>query len=77
MKRGDMQLTDLLSIEKWIELEKEMSRRCGLDASIFDVDGIRITHNSTYESCMYNMPYIGLVLLLYKFLLALMYRLKN
>ena len=38
-----MQLTDLQPLEKWIELEKEIYSRSGLDASVFDTDGIRIT----------------------------------
>jgi ligand-binding sensor protein len=38
-----MQLTDLLSLEKWKELEKEITRRSGLDANVFNTDGIRIT----------------------------------
>ncbi|CAB1062801.1 hypothetical protein D1BOALGB6SA_7583 [Olavius sp. associated proteobacterium Delta 1] len=38
-----MNLIDILPIEKWIELEKEINKRSGLNASVFDVDGIRIT----------------------------------
>lgn len=38
-----MELTDLLPIEKWKELEREITRRSGLDANIFNTDGIRIT----------------------------------
>jgi len=38
-----MQLTDLLPLEKWIEIEKEIHRRSGLDASVFDTKGYRIT----------------------------------
>lgn len=38
-----MELTDLLPLEKWKELEKEITRRFRLDANIFNVDGIRIT----------------------------------
>ena len=38
-----MKLTDLLPLEKWKELEKEITRRSGLDANIFNTDGIRIT----------------------------------
>ncbi len=38
-----MELTDLLPVEKWIEIEKEIQRRSGLDASVFDVKGYRIT----------------------------------
>jgi ligand-binding sensor protein len=38
-----MELSDLLPLEKWKELEKEITRRSGLDANIFNIDGIRIT----------------------------------
>ena len=38
-----MNLIDILPIEKWIELEKEINIRSGLNASVFDADGIRIT----------------------------------
>jgi len=38
-----MELTDLLPIEKWKELEKKITRKSGLDANIFNIDGIRIT----------------------------------
>ena len=38
-----MKLIDILPIEKWIELEKEINKRSGLNASVFDADGIRIT----------------------------------
>ncbi|MGB2688083.1 MAG: PocR ligand-binding domain-containing protein [Desulfobacterales bacterium] len=38
-----MELTDFLPLENWKELEKEITRRSGLDANIFNIDGIRIT----------------------------------
>jgi len=38
-----MELTDLLSLEKWKEFEKEITRRSGLDANVFGIDGVRIT----------------------------------
>ncbi len=38
-----MKLTDLLPLEKWKDLEKEITRRSGLDANVFGTDGIRIT----------------------------------
>jgi ligand-binding sensor protein len=38
-----MELTDLLPIEKWKEFEKEITRRSGLDANVFGIDGVRIT----------------------------------
>ncbi|MCG6974101.1 MAG: PocR ligand-binding domain-containing protein [Desulfobacterales bacterium] len=38
-----MELTDLLSLEKWKEFEEEITRRSGLDANVFGIDGVRIT----------------------------------
>ena len=38
-----MKLTDLLTLEEWKEFEKEITRRSGLDANVFNTDGIRIT----------------------------------
>lgn len=38
-----MKLTDILSLEKWIALEKEINRISGLDSNVFDTNGIRIT----------------------------------
>jgi ligand-binding sensor protein len=38
-----MELTDLLPLEKWKEFEKEITRRSGLDANIFNIKGFRIT----------------------------------
>ncbi|MDA8403372.1 MAG: PocR ligand-binding domain-containing protein [Desulfobacteraceae bacterium] len=38
-----MELTDILSLEKWIELEKDVYKRSGLDSNVFNTKGIRIT----------------------------------
>ena len=38
-----MELTDILPIEKWMELEKDIHERSGLASNVFNVDGIRIT----------------------------------
>lgn len=38
-----MRLTEILPLEKWVKLEEEITRRSGLDANIFDTDGIRIS----------------------------------
>ncbi|MGD2273053.1 MAG: PocR ligand-binding domain-containing protein [Desulfobacterales bacterium] len=38
-----MELTDLLPLEKWVELEEEISEKFGIAANVFDVNGIRIT----------------------------------
>lgn len=38
-----MKLTDILPLDKWVELEKETNERSGLNASVFDIKGIRIS----------------------------------
>ena len=38
-----MKLTDMASSKTWIELEKKINERSGLNASVFDVDGVRIS----------------------------------
>jgi ligand-binding sensor protein len=38
-----MKLTDLLPLEQWIALEKEIHRRSGLDTNVFGTDGVRIS----------------------------------
>ena len=38
-----MELTDLLSVEEWMKLEKEIHERYELDTNVFNTDGIRIT----------------------------------
>jgi ligand-binding sensor protein len=38
-----MKLTDLLPLEKWVEFEKDIHERSGLDTNVFNTDGIRIT----------------------------------
>ena len=38
-----MKLTDIAPLEKWLELEQKINARSGLNASVFDVEGVRIT----------------------------------
>jgi ligand-binding sensor protein len=38
-----MQLTDILPLNKWVALEEEIAGRFGLDANVFDTDGVRIS----------------------------------
>ncbi|TNF56743.1 hypothetical protein EP227_00390 [bacterium] len=38
-----MNLTDLLPLEKWTDLEKDIHERSGLSSNVFDINGIRIT----------------------------------
>ena len=39
-----MELTDLAPLETWRELEQEINKRSGMNASVFNADGIRITN---------------------------------
>ena len=39
-----MELTDVAPLETWRELEQEINKRSGMNASVFNVDGIRITN---------------------------------
>ena len=45
-----MKLTDLLPLEAWVELEKEIAEKSGLSASVFDIDGIRITDHKNWSN---------------------------
>ena len=38
-----MKLMDIAPLKTWIELEQKINERSGLNASVFDVDGVRIT----------------------------------
>jgi len=38
-----VKLTDLMPIEEWVAIEEEFNQRFGLNASVFDTEGIRIT----------------------------------
>jgi len=38
-----LKLTDILPLEKWIELEKDIHQHSGLDVNVFDTEGIRIS----------------------------------
>ena len=38
-----MKLTDIAPLGKWLELEQKINERSGLNASVFDVAGVRIT----------------------------------
>jgi ligand-binding sensor protein len=45
-----MKLTDVLPLETWKELEEAIFNRSGLQASVFDVDGIRITDTKRFAN---------------------------
>jgi ligand-binding sensor protein len=38
-----MNLLELMPIEEWIEVEKEINRISGLNAAVYDAEGVRIT----------------------------------
>lgn len=38
-----MKLVDIMPVEKWVEIEKEINKRSGLNPSVYDAQGIRIT----------------------------------
>ncbi len=38
-----MKLNDILPIEKWTALEKDLHNRYGLDVNVFDTSGVRIS----------------------------------
>ncbi len=38
-----MELTDIAPIKKWMELEKEVAKRSGMDANAFNRNGVRIS----------------------------------
>ena len=39
-----MKLIDIAPLEKWLELEQKINERTGLNASVFNIDGVRITN---------------------------------
>jgi ligand-binding sensor protein len=43
-----VELTDLLSLEKWVELENDIHERSGLESNVFNTDGVRITDNKVW-----------------------------
>ena len=45
-----MQLTDLLPLDAWKKLEEELYRRSGLQASVFDAKGVRITDTKRWAN---------------------------
>ena len=38
-----MKLTDLAPLERWVELEKDIHKKSGLDVNVFDTKGYRIS----------------------------------
>ena len=38
-----MKLTDIAPLDRWVELEKEINARFGLDSNVFNIEGVRIS----------------------------------
>ena len=38
-----MKLVDIMPVEKWVEIEKEINKRSGVNAAVYDAQGMRIT----------------------------------
>ena len=47
-----MQLTDILPIEKWSDLELDLVTLYHLQSSVFNADGIRITSNKNWSNSL-------------------------
>lgn len=47
-----MQLTDILPIEKWSDLESDLVTLYHLQSSVFNADGIRITSNKNWSNSL-------------------------
>lgn len=45
-----MKLTDILPIEKWVELEKEISTLSGACANVYDIDGFKIIKEKNWSN---------------------------
>ncbi|MBR9987737.1 MAG: PocR ligand-binding domain-containing protein [Desulfosarcina sp.] len=43
-----MELTDLLPLEKWTQIENEIYEPSGLESNVFNTDGIRITDHKVW-----------------------------
>ena len=43
-----MELTDLLPLQKWTQIENEIHEQSGLESNVFNTDGIRITDNKVW-----------------------------
>jgi ligand-binding sensor protein len=47
-----MTLTDLLPVDKWIELEQEIFNKSGLNPTIYDTEGVSITRTTTWPNAL-------------------------
>ena len=49
-----MELTDLMPMDQWVALEKEICRRFDIDANVFNIKGIRITDHKEWKNKLFN-----------------------
>lgn len=47
-----MQLTDIMPIEKWAQLESELAETYHFQSSVFNTEGIRITENMNWSNSL-------------------------
>jgi ligand-binding sensor protein len=47
-----MQLTDLAPLERWVELEKDIHQKSGLDVNVFDTKGYRTSELKNWANQM-------------------------
>ena len=47
-----MQLTDLMPVEKWTELELELADKFHFQSSFFNTEGVRITDNPNWANSL-------------------------
>lgn len=43
-----MKLTDIQSVEKWMELEQQIFEKSGLNPTVYDTEGVSITQTTTW-----------------------------
>ena len=53
-----MNLTDMLDLNTWKALEDELHARSGLEANVFDTDGVRITEDEI-ETMAAGIAHLG------------------
>lgn len=47
-----MKLTDILSVEQWIELERDIHKKSGLNPTVYDTRGVSITRTTTWPNSL-------------------------
>ena len=45
-----MKLTDIAPLERWIELEKDINLKSGMDSNVFDTKGYRISNQKNWAN---------------------------